>query len=331
MIAAVAVSALRAGNSGNAEALASVEEEFDGSQRVITAALREIAAGMQYLESGASADHDRWDAMMARAEAARGDAAKVKTLTAAQRARLEEVGQPSEHRGGAHLRRPGVSPYRPASRRGAAHPRGVRRRRADGQGPRAVPRGLRRSAERHRDSARRAPPPRRAARADPRHRGGRRRDHLRHRHVARGDTSARCVRRRHGGDGGWRPASRVRRAQGGRRVREARRRTPSRARTTRRARGARAVRVRAGVVRGQSARGKCDERLRRGEPHDARHRRHRAGCVGTARCTRVGGGSGASDSAMPAPRSRPRSQRRAPRAARFARPRTRLVPSWRTP
>src|SRR6478672_2455846 len=92
MIAAVAVSALQAGNSGNAEALASVEEEFDGSQRVITAALREIAAGMQYLESGASADHDRWDAMMARAEAARGDAARVKTLTAAQRARLEEVG-----------------------------------------------------------------------------------------------------------------------------------------------------------------------------------------------------------------------------------------------
>ena len=45
-IAAVAVSALRAGNSGNAEALASLEEEFDGSQRVITAALREIAAGM---------------------------------------------------------------------------------------------------------------------------------------------------------------------------------------------------------------------------------------------------------------------------------------------
>ena len=46
MIAAVAVSALHAGNSGNAEALASVEQEFDGSQRVITAALREIAAGV---------------------------------------------------------------------------------------------------------------------------------------------------------------------------------------------------------------------------------------------------------------------------------------------
>ena len=56
MIAALAVSALQAGNTGNAEALASVEQEFDGSQRVITAALREIAAGVQYLESGASAD-----------------------------------------------------------------------------------------------------------------------------------------------------------------------------------------------------------------------------------------------------------------------------------
>jgi methyl-accepting chemotaxis protein len=92
MIAALAVSALQAGNAGNAEALASVEREFDGSQRVITAALREIATGVQYLESGASADRDRWESTMARAEAARSDAAKVKTLTAEQRGRLEEVG-----------------------------------------------------------------------------------------------------------------------------------------------------------------------------------------------------------------------------------------------
>jgi methyl-accepting chemotaxis protein len=91
MIAAVTVRALQTGNTGNAEALASVEQEFDGSQRVITAALREIAAGMQYLESGASADHDRWEAMMARAETARSEAGKVKTLTAEQRGRLEEV------------------------------------------------------------------------------------------------------------------------------------------------------------------------------------------------------------------------------------------------
>ena len=92
MIAALAVSALQAGNSGNTEALASVEQEFDGSQRVITAALREIATGVQYLESGASADRERWESMMARAESARSDAAKVKTLTTAQRGRLEEVG-----------------------------------------------------------------------------------------------------------------------------------------------------------------------------------------------------------------------------------------------
>ena len=92
MIAALAVSALQAGNTGNTEALASVEQEFDGSQRVITAALREIAAGVQYLESGASADRERWESMMARAESARSDAAKVKTLTTEQRGRLEEVG-----------------------------------------------------------------------------------------------------------------------------------------------------------------------------------------------------------------------------------------------
>lgn len=91
-IALLAVSALRTGNAGNAEALASVEQEFEGSQRVITAALREIASGVQYLESGSAEDRDQWEAMMARANAARSDAAKVKTLTAEQRARLEEVG-----------------------------------------------------------------------------------------------------------------------------------------------------------------------------------------------------------------------------------------------
>jgi len=91
-IALLAVGALRTGNAGNAEALTSVDQEFEGSQRVITAALREITAGVQYLESGSDADRERWEAMMARAEAARTDAAKVSALTADQRARLEEVG-----------------------------------------------------------------------------------------------------------------------------------------------------------------------------------------------------------------------------------------------
>ena len=92
VIALLAIGALRASNSGNTEALASVENEFEGSQRVITAALREVAAGVQYLESGSTDDRDRWEAMTARAEAARGDAAKLTTLTPEQRARLEEVG-----------------------------------------------------------------------------------------------------------------------------------------------------------------------------------------------------------------------------------------------
>ena len=92
IIAGLAVSALGAANAGNAEALESVEQEFDGSQRVITAALREIASGVQYLESGADVDRERWAAMATRAEAARNDAGKLKTLTAEQRARLEEVG-----------------------------------------------------------------------------------------------------------------------------------------------------------------------------------------------------------------------------------------------
>jgi len=92
MIATIAVSALQFDNAGNAEALASVEEEFEGSQRVITAALREIAAGVQYLESGAAVDRDRWESTMSRAESARSDAARVKALTPDQRARLEEVG-----------------------------------------------------------------------------------------------------------------------------------------------------------------------------------------------------------------------------------------------
>ena len=92
IIAMLAVAALRASNVGNTDTLTSVEQEFEGSQRVITAALREIASGVQYLESGTGEDRERWEATMARAETARSDAAKVATLTAEQRARLEEVG-----------------------------------------------------------------------------------------------------------------------------------------------------------------------------------------------------------------------------------------------
>jgi methyl-accepting chemotaxis protein len=92
LIAIVAVSALQAGNTSNARALASADEEFEGSQRVITASLREIATGVQYLESGSQIDRDRWEAQTARAEAARTDAAKVSSLTPQQRARLEDVG-----------------------------------------------------------------------------------------------------------------------------------------------------------------------------------------------------------------------------------------------
>ena len=90
--ALLAIGALRASNTGNAQALTSAEQEFEGTQRVITAALREIASGVQYLESGTADDRERWEAMMARAEAARTDAAKVATLTPEQRGRLEEVG-----------------------------------------------------------------------------------------------------------------------------------------------------------------------------------------------------------------------------------------------
>ena len=92
IIAMLAVAALRASNVGNTDAMTSVEQEFEGSQHVITAALREVASGVQYLESGTGEDRERWEAMMARAEAARSDAAKVATLTTEQRARLEEVG-----------------------------------------------------------------------------------------------------------------------------------------------------------------------------------------------------------------------------------------------
>ena len=52
MIAGLAVQRTARGQRRQRRALESVEQEFDGSQRVITAALREIAAGVQYLESG---------------------------------------------------------------------------------------------------------------------------------------------------------------------------------------------------------------------------------------------------------------------------------------
>ncbi|HEX6051353.1 MAG TPA: hypothetical protein VFZ21_18860, partial [Gemmatimonadaceae bacterium] len=91
-IALLAIGALRASNTGNAEALTAAEQEFEGTQRVITAALREVASGVQYLESGSVEDRERWEAMVTRAEAARVEAARVQTLTPEQRTRLEEVG-----------------------------------------------------------------------------------------------------------------------------------------------------------------------------------------------------------------------------------------------
>ena len=170
MIAAVAVSALRAGNSGNAQALASVEQEFDGSQRVITAALREIAAGVQYLESGASATATDGKPMMARAEAARSDAAKVKTLTPEQRARLEEVGNLQS---AVEVRIAIAQAYRRIGEPGQAAPLvssafdDVEQIDKDA---RAVSRRLRRSARDIASALADAPPPRRVARAGARHR-----------------------------------------------------------------------------------------------------------------------------------------------------------------
>jgi methyl-accepting chemotaxis protein len=92
VIALSSVSAMRSTNHAIMDATEDAERETDGAQRVVTATLREIAAGTQYLQSGVAEDRERFDSLMLRADATRTEVARTASLTAEQRGQLEQVG-----------------------------------------------------------------------------------------------------------------------------------------------------------------------------------------------------------------------------------------------
>jgi methyl-accepting chemotaxis protein len=91
-ISAIAVGSMRDTGRRTLDAVHAGDRESDGAQRVVTAMLREITAGMQYLQSGTRADRERFDSLMGRADQTRTEVARIPTLTAEQRAQLEQVG-----------------------------------------------------------------------------------------------------------------------------------------------------------------------------------------------------------------------------------------------
>ena len=89
----VAFGMLRASNRRASDALTELQREFDGSQRVVTSIMREIAAGMQALNTGAKADADRYETLKDDADRERRAALDLAVLSPAQRAQLEQVGK----------------------------------------------------------------------------------------------------------------------------------------------------------------------------------------------------------------------------------------------
>ena len=89
----VAFGMLRSSNRRSSEAMTALQQEFDGTQRVVTAIMREIAAGMQALNTGATSDAERYETMKDNADKLRRSALELSVLSPAQRTQLEQVGK----------------------------------------------------------------------------------------------------------------------------------------------------------------------------------------------------------------------------------------------
>jgi methyl-accepting chemotaxis protein len=89
----LAVVALRRANRQSEEQVEMLEAQFESSQRVVSTLMREIAAGMLYVTTGASADRDRYEALAARADSLRRLAVMTASLSPIERSQLEEIGR----------------------------------------------------------------------------------------------------------------------------------------------------------------------------------------------------------------------------------------------
>ena len=90
---AVAGYALNRYNAQSTEQVRLLEEQFETSQRVATTMMREITAGVLYVNTGLDADRLRYEQLADRADSLRRSVMRLTALTSVEREHLEEVGR----------------------------------------------------------------------------------------------------------------------------------------------------------------------------------------------------------------------------------------------
>ena len=90
---AVAGYALNQNNIQSAEQVRLLEEQFETSQRVATTMMREITAGVMYVNTGIEADRLRYERLADRADSLRRSVMRLTALSSVEREHLEEVGR----------------------------------------------------------------------------------------------------------------------------------------------------------------------------------------------------------------------------------------------
>jgi methyl-accepting chemotaxis protein len=90
---AITLYALRHNNSQSGEQVRLLEEQFETSQRVATTIMREVTAGMLYVNTGGDTDRTRYEGLADRADSLRRVAMAIAALSPLERSQLEEVGR----------------------------------------------------------------------------------------------------------------------------------------------------------------------------------------------------------------------------------------------
>jgi len=89
----VSYTLLQHSNTRNRVAVATLRDEYDTLQRTVAAILREVVAGLRYLNTGTPADQERFAELMTEADRLRRDAVAFPALASDERRELEEIGR----------------------------------------------------------------------------------------------------------------------------------------------------------------------------------------------------------------------------------------------
>ncbi|MCU0636272.1 MAG: methyl-accepting chemotaxis protein [Gemmatimonadaceae bacterium] len=90
---ALSVAALQRSNARSEATVSVLGEQIDLTQRVVTSILREVVAGLRYLNTRTAADEQRYHATMEQADRVRREAIAQPRLSSVERMQLERVGQ----------------------------------------------------------------------------------------------------------------------------------------------------------------------------------------------------------------------------------------------